>query len=728
MTMEPTVTALRDRPGVEIADPIENARFALYTPAPVSLVEASSEEFYFPVDTAVAVRVQEIEVPKLTNVLVRTPDGDLVADNADHVDRSFDDDAYTLELTTAPMKLYLSVDGSLDVRHGTTSVTLAFDGQTEVRIGARSFHDQPAGTVTTTPDPVGAMDALSYLGSALKTTSPERSFPTLRGHPPLVEVGESFDAPEGLARPDTGARLELPAEYEYVYPAASLAYYLGANVVPADEPRLVADGFERSLDGALGYERTVGRVLRQTFFFDCLTRTEGYYEVDLHERAAVEPLVDLDFAALYDAPLAERLDAYLSVPFETVADHLPDWNLTTDVLPTAENVAVLPFVAADLALIRCPTNRTASSVAPTPEPIDEFFRNRAGESDKPDESGRRAESVPPTELNRREPAQVPPDDFTRSTTETTDVSPLTEQVFNPDPADTVEHAWVGEGVPLGANKATVESYRRRVDRTAPEKERIDIHVVCNDESMKEEGVVEEFYGVRDLLRFDVSIHYDLTTDELGELLATPADFVHYIGHADAEGLRCPDGHLDARNLDAVNVKAFVLNACRSYEHGQALVEAGSYGGVVTLAEVANSVATETGQTLARLLNCGFPLRVALALAKETISAAYQYVTVGDGGLTLCQSESGAPIYLSVEPLNSCQFDVEFETFSTQMHGLGALHKPNISKVNAQYLTSGVVDTFRLSPDELDDLLALETLPIEVGGELYWSDKVTSSYF
>jgi hypothetical protein len=726
----PTFTASEDGTAIEIADPIENARFELRAPTSVEPTPVPADDFYFPVDSAVAIETPAVGVPKLMNVYVRTQDGDLVADNADREDRTLGPGAYTVELTTAPMKLYLSVESGLELRHDELTITLAFDDPTEVRIGARSFHDRPAGTVTTTAGPVGAMEALSYLGSALKTTSCERSFPTLREHPPLIEVGEEFDVPEGLERPEVGVRLELPPEYECVYPAASLAYYLGAEVVPGDDPRLVTDeGFEYDLAGSgcdlagsgcdlagpRGYEETVGRVLRQTFFLDCVTRTEGYYRVDLHERNAV----DLDFAALYDASLAERLEAYLSVPFEAVEAHVPDWNLTTDVMATPDNAEMLPFVANDLALVRCPGTPSAASVSATPEPLTEFFRSTPGDQ---------ADAAPGAIASADASGEFTSiaatgDDFTRSTTSESSSATTRDEIFNPEPAETVEHAWVGEGVPVGANKTTVESYRRRVEWSAPEKTSIEIDVVCNDDRMREESVVEEFYGLRDLLRFDVSVHYGLATDELRDLLAEPADFLHYIGHVGDRGMRCPDGPLDACTLPEVNVKAFVLNACRSYEQGEALVESGSYGGVVTLAEVANSYATDIGQTLARLLNCGFSLRVALCLVKDTIAPAYQYTTVGDGGLTLCQSESGIPVLAEAERQDDGRFDFTVSGYPVPGYGIGSFQQPHIDDTDTLYLASGPLDTFELSVAEVDEFLDLEILPVIIDGTLYWSDEI-----
>ena len=239
----------------------------------------------------------------------------MLVETSDERDRTLDSDAYLVELSTTPMKLYFLVDGRLTIEHRDDTVRFSFDRETTVLVGARSFHDRPAGTITVTDDVRDAMRAVSRFGSALKTLSPERSFPTLRGHPPLVERGEEFAAPNGLEPAETDVELVVPPDREHVYPIVSLAYYLGATVVPGHDPRLVAGSFERSLDGPDGYVETVNRILRQTFFLDCLTRTEGYYKVELHEREAVEPLVDLDFADLYETPLPERLAVYLSVPF-----------------------------------------------------------------------------------------------------------------------------------------------------------------------------------------------------------------------------------------------------------------------------------------------------------------------------------------------------------------------------------------------------------------------------
>ena len=272
--------------------------------------------------------------------------------------------------------MYLAVGDSLEINADAAGMEIAFGSETEVCVGARSFHESPAVTITTIDDPENMMAAVTAPGSALKSTSPERSFPPLRGHPPLVTLGDELQIPEGLERPETGVRLELPSTYRYVYVTTPLVFYLGAKVVSRDRPRLVTEnGFEHELDTGRGFEQEVERVLKQVFFLDCLIRTEGYYPVDLHEREQVKPLVNLDFADLYDRSIPEQLEAYLSVPYPLIEEYVPTWGLTMGVRPEPEHVEMLPFAAGDLAIVRTPTPVSVSYSPEQAAAISEFKRS-----------------------------------------------------------------------------------------------------------------------------------------------------------------------------------------------------------------------------------------------------------------------------------------------------------------------------------------------------------------
>src|SRR5699024_7379653 len=139
----------------------------------------------------------------------------------------------------------------------------------------------------------------------------------------------------------------------------------------------------------------------------------------------------------------------------------------------------------------------------------------------------------------------------------------------PEPADSLEQTWIGEGTPLGASKASLAAYRNRLERTPAEGD-IEITVVCNDAAMDDERVVEASYGERADLPFDVTVAVALPPDESADVLATRPDFLYYIGGVDDEGFACADGRPDARQLDSAGGGAFQPNACQSYRQGMAL--------------------------------------------------------------------------------------------------------------------------------------------------------------
>jgi hypothetical protein len=682
--------AASERTGVEITDRIERRTYTIGTSTPVSPTPADDDEFRFPVDAAVAITTESVALPTFVAAYVRDATGGLELEIGNETDRRLPSGRYDVELC-APMKLYLAVEGPMTVTATENGIQFAFETPTTVQVGARSHHDRPAATVTTTEDPRDVMAALSTLGSALKTTSPERSFPTLRGHPPLVEVGDELAIPDELDVPDTGVRIELPPDRARAYVAAPLAFYLGARLVPVEgesAPRLVTDeGFAYDLDGPKGFEEEIARVLKRTFFLDCVTRTEGYYPVTLHEREAVEPLVDLDFGALYDRTLAERLEAYLSVPFDVIEEYVPTWKLTTHVQPTPENAASLPFLVDDLAVVRTPAaERTATRRAAT-----------AGGG-----------------LTRD-------GDFTRSSSESGETRPVVE----PERTDSVEQAWLGDRAPVDASKATPTAFRNRLDQKT-EADDIEIAVICNDTAMDEErDIAAEVYGSRENLPFDVTVHRDLRTDELREVLAEETAFLHYIGHIDADGFECADGHLDAADLDSVGAEAFVLNACQSYEQGMELIDAGSVGGVVTLSDVINSGAVRIGKTMVRLLNRGFPLRAALSIARSRSIVGDQYIVVGDGNLDVVQTESGSALLCLVETRADAdhEFEVTLRSYVSGEGGMGGFCKPRFEDSDRYHLASGEHGPYSMTKEELRMTLAMENVPMKVDGQFTWSSEL-----
>jgi hypothetical protein len=701
--------------GLVVSDPIERSQFDLSTPEPVELADADPGRFRFPADAAVRLRTDQLRLETVVSVCVRNDDGDLLARTEHFDDRSFADGSYSVELF-APIKLYLRVDAPFRVVSDATCTRIEFDGETDVTVGARSHHKRPAATVTTTDRPRDAMRAVSLLGSALKTTSVERSYPTLRGHPPLLERGTEFDAPAGLSPPETGVTLELPETRRHVYTAAPLSYYLGATVVPGSTPRVVTDaGFTHELGADGDFEADVERLLKRTFFLDCLTRTEGFYQVDLHERTALESDlaadVGLDFADLYGRSIGAQLEAYLDVPYRTIEAHAPRWKLTAHVTPTASNVELLPFLANDLVTVTTPTDEPTGGSATQAAAVDGFLRRPSSPSAGPDAT----------------PDPTPAPDtgtFTRSTgTQSGQPGPdRTRTYVRPPETDALEQAWVGPGTPIGASKASGAAYRNRLSRDPVEGD-IGITVVCNDPRMAaERDAVEAVYGSRESLPFDVRTYYELPADSLREVLKADTEFLHYIGHIDSEGFECPDGALDVGTVESVGVDSFLLNACQSYEQGMELIERGAIAGIVTLDDVINDGAVDIGRSLARLLNYGFPIRPSLEVAGRDTYVGDNYIVVGDGSFHVTQVQAALPNLCEITDAGD-SYRVEYVTYPVGEYGLGSLVRPILGEDVPHYLSSGTADTFEMTESELEDFLSLEDIPVVVDGQLFWSGSL-----
>jgi hypothetical protein len=703
--------------GLVVSDPIERSQVVLSTPDPVEVGDADPGRFRFPADAAAAVRTDRLDLETVVSVCIRDDDGDLLARTEHFDEQSFGEGTYSVELF-APIKLYLRVDAPFRVVSDATRTRIEFDRETDVTVGARSHHKRPAATITTTDRPRDAMRAVSLLGSALKTTTVERSYPTLRGHPPLVDRGEAFEAPAGLSSPETGVTIELPATRRHVYAVAPLAYYLGATVVPGETARLVTDdGFTHELGVARDFETDVERLLKRTFFLDCLTRTEGYYQVDLFERTALESElaadVDLDFPDLYGRSIGAQLESYLEVPYGTIEAHAPRWKLGAHVSPSASNVELLPFLANDLAVVTTQTTEPTTGSAVQADAVEGFLRRPS--------AGRRPD---PTATSRAGPGAEP---FTRSASTQPQQSGETRTYVQPPETDALEQAWAGPGVPIGASKASAAAYRNRLSREPVEGD-IGITVVCNDPRMAaEQDAVEAVYGSRESLPFDVRTYYELPAASLREVLKADTEFLHYIGHIDGEGFQCPDGALDVGTVEEVGVDSFLLNACQSYEQGMELIEQGAIAGIVTLSDVVNDGAIDIGRSLARLLNYGFPIRPSLEIAGRDSYVGSDYIVVGDGSFHVTQAQGALPNLCEIRT-DGDVYKMDYTTYPVVEFDLGSIVSPVLPGDRPYYLTPGTADTFELTESELEDFLSLENNPVVVDGKLQWSDTLELDSF
>ncbi|APX97309.1 hypothetical protein [Natronorubrum daqingense] len=685
----------RTNDGIVIIDPIERHRYRLITQTTVSPTPVRTARLEYPVDAAVEISTNTITLPTNKHVYIRDESGAMVAEAKPPNPTSMPAGQYTLELS-ASLKIYLEATGSAYVYFDADQTHIAFGDETRVVVGARSYHTRPAQQITTTTAPTDVMTAVSAFGSALKTLEADRSYPTLRGHPPSLKIGDEVAIPDSLDTPDTGVEITIQPTHRQLFPVVSLAYYLGASVVPGPSPQLTTDrGFEYPLDTGESFERTVGRVLKHVFFLDCIVRTAGITPLPLAERPAVESHLPFDIDALYDEPLAVQLERYLEVPHSVIADHIPEWRLEVHCRPTPDRAPFLPFIANDLAIVQTTDSNTTHQSTSTQQrrAVADFTRSGTTEN-RHERSGNESssESIPTT-------------------------------------GKTVQQVWQRASESTLRSTTPLSAFYNNVDRR-PGADPIEIDVVCTDERMSDElETVNGVYGTHEELPFDVTVSYDVTVAELEEILSSNGDFFHYIGHIDTGGFQCTDGVLSAETVDEVGVKAFILNACQSHEQGIHLIESGSVGGITTRGDVVNNGAINVGGVVARLLNHGFSLYAALNLARKESTVAGQYQIVGDGTTTIAQPTTGVPALCVfhdgiTDPVSADEFTVSLETYEGAGTKKGSVVTSHLEPITSYYLHPKRIESVSATPQQLEDFLRLKETPLLVDDEIRWSDDVT----
>ncbi|GAA0297349.1 hypothetical protein [Halarchaeum salinum] len=337
---------------LRIDDRVMDATCRLTADTSIDPEPVSGARFLFPVDAAVSFEATTLSMPANVGSCVRNERGEKKAQLSE-LSVSFPHGTYYVDVEAA-CKLYVKVfdaafEASTEHHHGQGAATLTFEEPTRVAIGARSYHERPHTTITVPADPNSLREALPYLASPMKEWSPERSWATLRGHPPRIERGDELSIPSSLSRPDTGVTLAVPETYASLYAAAPLSYYLGADVVASADPELRLDnGYRQSLgDGAVA-PRTVTGLLERCLFLDSLVRTAGYYGVPRQEYEAVAGALAFYPPALYDRPMVEQLMEYLEAPRSAFANYLPDARYAAVVRDDPADAPLLPYLVRDL--------------------------------------------------------------------------------------------------------------------------------------------------------------------------------------------------------------------------------------------------------------------------------------------------------------------------------------------------------------------------------------------
>ncbi|QRV16683.1 hypothetical protein JMJ58_07375 [Haloterrigena salifodinae] len=664
--MKPKFNATKD--GLVIVDPIERRQCLLKTDFDLSPSPTATSKIPYSMDSAVEITTDGFSISSSNVVYVRDSDWTLIDEVRLNERLDLPKKEYIIDISTG-IKLYVTAASKVRIQNEKKKTAIEFGRATPVTVSARSHHTSPATTITTTAAPTDIMDAISMFGSALKTIGPERSYPTLRGHPPTITVDNELDIPDELTLPDTGVRIEVPPTLRHVFVVAPLAYYLAAKVVPGSSPRLVTDsGFSFSLESNDEFDTMISRVIQHIFLLDCIVRTEGTTPIQLYERQELESVLEFNIEEIYGQPLENQLKAYLSTPFAKVAPYIPVWRLETELKTIPEHVELLPFAVADLGMISVENEASA----PTQTAFQGMDTNTIDES---------------------EPV-------------------------------TASQSW-HDGHTEITSTILLSAFDNGLDQT-PRDGPLEIVVVCNDQAMRDELVTAySTYGNRDDLPFDITVFQDLTTTELENVLSRKSDFLHYIGHIDSDGFRCSNGQLDAANVEKVGAKAFLLNACQSHDQGLQLIEAGSISGIVTLETVANKEAVRIGRTISTLLNYGYSLYAALDITRMETDFGNQYQIVGDGKRTITQPETGLWSIYSVDTDNE-RTTVSIKSYSGDREQKGSLFIPYLDSVDEYYISPNQIGPISVEKPQLVKFINSGRFPVLLNGQFQWSDEIKLS--
>ena len=667
------------------------------------------DPFPYPVERAWSVIASGFAVRFKSHVGLLAPDGRTREIFDLDTERQLEAGTHVLDLD-GPLKCYVIVEGPGTVVSRADGLSLSLPEEGTIAFGVRSHHTRPRHTVSTPPDPESAARAVAALSGSLKTASAERAWPSLRGHPPRIAIGDELALPEDAGPIAPEIAVTVRPTWEDVLAVAPLAYYLGASVRTGSRPRLSAAGTAVALDEP-SLPARAARLLRHVLVLDSAVRMAGPYSMETREERELEGQLPFALADAFAADPADRLASYLAVPEAVVEPLHPRWPLVAWLPAEPESLRALPYVCQHLGHVR-------------PVGADEVDELSAG--------GSQAESVdsPAASAGTRgdEVSAVGGDGRAASSADAAE-SPLAGPPLPvPDWAQTGGppqlQAWYGPGAPRGAAAASVAAHEHRLERELGG-ETLDVLLVCGDADMLAEyRALQERYGSAS---DDVQVTSKLAPapDELAERLAEPYHYLHFVGHVTEEGLQCaPETWLDVHELETVRTAGFVLNGCQSVGQALALIERGAVGGLATTVDVPNGRAAEIGRTVFRLLHSGCTLAASLDLLERVGRDPAEYVMVGDGFLGLTKSSSGgSPGVPEIDRLSDGSIRHRTHSFNTASQPMGNVRKV-LGGHDSLYRLEGTpsewIDT---DPQTLNAVIQWDSGPALIDGSLRWYDDL-----
>ncbi|WP_241431910.1 hypothetical protein [Natrialba chahannaoensis] len=632
-------------------------------------------------------------------------------------------------------------------------LTISFEHPTRVTFGFKSPVDYPREKIKVRPTPDGIATALSHLSVSIETTTEDRAHRNYRGYPPLLEIDPAVTdthVPPAVREetPDTELELVVPPDRSALFIAAPLAYYLSARVrttaqatLDEDEsaPLLRAPSLDlhHEFEAGSAFAPSVRSLLRRTFFLDLLVSWIEPTELTVLEYDALTAS-GIDLSGCPGMSIAERVQTYLSFPDQPIDEILPRWPYRMTVSPTTAHVGVLPHLLYDMAAIETPVDSSGSGdSAPSAEspgvagnlqsvpavadvleqdlessqsergPLDDRLAvrqrihgvladpERGGEDDECAVDGPRLSlsSVSASSSSSSSASAFGSSSESQSHQSTANCSPFVAhpEAYENRLSDLEQQSderrvvviFATEHIPESAREHIVDTYRRRSDAVSPRVERVD----------------------------------DPTRVELADVFAAGADFLHYIGDCDDDGVgfACTDGVLSSSALPTNEVGLFQLDATNAVGVARKLIETGSIAGVAGYQTAASERDITVTTTVGELLLYGQSLATAHTCATVQTNSSGG-VVVGDGTHRFVAKWQPSEIQSLQETDGGAirGLSVPFPVDPVGAHWRGS--RPEHKRLIPATITHEV------APAELNEYITNTVRPIYYNGEFYWPEE------
>lgn len=537
---------------------------------------------------------------------------------------------------TRGIAIYLRVNGAIAIQTRPRPGHVFFQPNSKelITLGFRSESKPLIESISVPPTPNGLSLVLTEIAGMHDVETPDRSFPVNRPHPPRLIVNEACTSEEDTSLQDRQITFRLPDSFGFLFPAAPLAFYLGAKVVvergicPTLETESIQHVFTSDQED---FPSKVAELLYRVFYMDCLLREAGPNAIGIREYELIDDTI-IDPLCVYKSSMADRLPEYLSYPFDEIEDFLPDWPLSFYLKTSADNIPAIPHLLDCLSLIYPPRSTPVSKAQLVEQSLEELYRASNNNS-----SGKPYSAV---------------------------------NLVGQEPYAGSIQGWMGDGIAVNAFNCSTEAFENERKYLPNSANQSSISVVVNEASMKAEPTIvfETYLDRAKDLSIDVEIIKNPSCCELAEIFEQSRDFVHFVGHCEHDGLVCHDGHLSTEMLSQCSVRTFFLNACNSIGVGNGLIQKGSVAGVVTLGSVLDEQAMRVGSIFAKLLMLGFTIERSLLYARKNAVLNQRYTVLGVGTHALVQGQTLLPVIYRIKTLDNDTYRIWPECPPSHLNG------------------------------------------------------------